>query len=344
MSIGCRRGTNVTIFDIAREVGVHASTVSRALDPKQCNRVKDSTRREIERVAQRLNYRRDLLAGGLRTGKTNTIGVVAEDLTRTAVTPIIRGLSLKTGAMTMPLIAETQGNHDRLELILSHMLSRRVDGLVVAAGRRGDGRLLARMAGYVPIVLAARSLPSVMVPQAIHDDVAGARMIAQHFHHFGHRRVVQLRGSDVVSSFARRAEGFSAACRELGLIEVQFAEVSSSVGIEEGERLVEALLREIDPLPTAIFAQNDLMAIGALVALRRAGISVPNDVSVAGYNNIPMSEHVSPPLTTVNSRSFEVGEAAGEMIVEYIAGHRPSDRRFEPILVPRASTAAAPDS
>jgi LacI family transcriptional regulator len=188
-------------------------------------------------------------------------------------------------------------------------------------------------------VLAARSLPNVTLPQAIHDDVAGAAMIATHFHQLGHRRVAQLRGPDAVSSFARRTQGFSATCRELGMTEIQIDEFSSSLGIEEGERLLEALLRHADPLPTAIFAHNDQMAVGALVGLRRAGLSVPDDISLAGYNDIPMVEHISPPLTTVNSRSFEVGEAAGAMIFEYIAGRRPSDRHFDPILVPRASTA-----
>jgi LacI family transcriptional regulator len=329
----------VTLHDVAREVGVHTSTVSRALDPAKQERVKESTRLRIVAAAGRLGYRPHMIARGLQTGRTATIGVVAADLGNPFVTPIIHGLAGAIEGMGMlPMIAETQDDHDRFAKILDHMLSRRVDGIVTVATRTGDKEILESAGRLVPVVIAARPLDDTVLPQVVHDDRRGGAMVAEYLHSLGHRVVAQLQGPSDVANFSRRAEGFSEFGRSVGLVEVLVLEQGTRPIISEGQRLMEALLEQGSELPTAIFAHNDLMALGALAVLRAKGLGVPDDVSLVGYNDLPMMEYLSPPLTTVRYRSLEVGQAAGRMILQLLAGERPEDEWLEPLLVPRWST------
>ncbi|HUO46709.1 MAG TPA: LacI family DNA-binding transcriptional regulator [Acidimicrobiia bacterium] len=334
-----RPNGGVTLLDVAREAGVHPSTVSRALDPRQQDRVKEPTRARIVDVANRLGYRPHLVARGLQSGRTATVGVIAADLGNTFVTPIIHGVTSAIEAVgLLPLIAETQDDHERLAVILDHMLSRRVDAIVVAAARAGDKDILESAGRVVPVIIAARPLDDSLLPQVIHDDERGARLAAEHFYDLGHRLVAQLRGPADVANFSRRAVGFSDFCEAMGMDEVEIPERGHTPSIEEGERLARALIDRGGPLPTAIFAHNDLMAIGALSVLRTAGLRVPGIVSLVGYNDLPMVGQIDPPLTTVLYPSLEVGTMAGEMVSQLLSGKRPSDHTLEPVLVVRAST------
>jgi LacI family transcriptional regulator len=337
---GRRSNGGVTLFDVARLAGVHASTVSRALDPQQRKRVKEPTRRLILDAAARLGYRPDLIARGLRNGRTATVGVVAADLGNTFVTPIIHGL---TGAIEMagmlPLIAETQDDHDRFAIILDHMLSRRVDAIVVIAARSGDQATLESAGKLVPVVIAGRPMNRTSLPQVIHDDRRGGQLVAEHFHKLGHNLVAQLQGPSDVLNFPRRAEGFAEVCITTGMTELALQGRANFPMIDDGQLLMQALLERPGRFPTAVFAHNDNIAVGALSRLRRRGLAVPDDVSLAGYNDMPMVDQLSPPLTTVRYPSLEVGQAAGEMVRQLLDGESPADVCMAPNLIVRESTA-----
>lgn len=332
----------VTIFDVAREAGVHASTVSRALDPEQRDRVKEPTRVRILEVVDRLGYRPDLVARGLRRGRTGTIGVIAADLGSTYVTPIIHGLSAAVEVDGMlPMIAESNDEPDRLKLVIDHMLSRRVDAIVVAAARRGDEAVLERASQTVPVVLAARPLEGTDLPQVIHDEVGGARQVAEHLEGLGHREAIQLLGPDDVANFSRRRLGFSTYWAEAGLDELEPLPEVHRPSISEGRRLMVELLGR-EGLPTAVFAANDFIAIGALSAMHEEEIEVPGQVSLVGYNDLPTSEHLTPALTTVRTETFEIGFRAGGMVRDLLDGLSVADITLDPTLVVRASTGPAP--
>ncbi|HKX74743.1 MAG TPA: LacI family DNA-binding transcriptional regulator [Acidimicrobiia bacterium] len=334
-----RPNGGVTLLDVARQAGVHPSTVSRALDPRQQQRVKEHTRLRIVEVANALGYRPHLVARGLQSGRTATVGVIAADLGNTFVTPIIHGLtSTIEGVGLLPLIAETQDDHDRLGVILDHMLSRRVDAIVVAAARAGDKDILESAGRLVPTIIAARPLEDTVLPQVIHDDYQGGRLVAEHFHHLGHRLVAQLEGPADVANFPRRAAGFVGLLGEHGIEEVTLSDRAHTPSIEEGERLARLLVARPGPFPTAVFAHNDLMAIGALSVFRAAGLRVPGIVSLVGYNDLPMVGQIDPPLTTLRYPSWEVGRMAGEMVASLLNGERPGDHSLDPVLVVRAST------
>ena len=341
MSVKNPAGSGVTLLDVAREAGVHVSTVSRALDPAHHARVKNATRIHIEAVADKLGYRPDMVARGLKSGRTAAVGVIVADLGNTFVTPVIHGLTaaVETAGM-MPMIAETEDNHDRFSNILDHMLSRRVDAMVVTSARLADREILESAGRIVPIVVAGRPLDDTSLPQVIVDETTGGRLVAEHFAELGHRQVAQLRGPVDVANFPRRSAGFSTACQTADIEEIHIQKAARLPIIDEGRRIMQALLDQARRLPSAVFAQNDLMALGALSLLRDNGIVVPDDVSLAGYNNLPTVGHVSPSLTTVNYPSMDVGRLAGEMILNLLAGESVEDVVLEPELVIRQSTQA----
>lgn len=328
----------MTLIDVARAVGVHPSTVSRALDPDRREMVRESTRQEILETASRLGYRPHMGARSLQSGRTATIGVVAADLGNTFVTPIIHGIaaSIESSGF-LPVIAETEDDTERFGRIIDHMLARRVDALIVAAARDGDQTMLEQAAELVPIVIAARPLEGSSLPHVIHDDCGGAAMAAEHLADLGHHTVAQLYGPRDVGNFPRRATGFSEAVGRLGLREITIDVWAAGPTIEEGHRLMAPLL-ERDELPTAIFAHNDLMALGAMAELSAAGLRVPDDVSLVGYNDLPTVGHLQPPLTTVRYPSLDVGERAGSMALALLAGDRPADITLDPELIVRGST------
>lgn len=330
---------SVTLHDVAREAGVHFSTVSRALDPARQGRVKESTRQRIIEAATMLGYRPDMVARGLQSGKTGTIGVIAADLGNTFVTPVIHGIAASLEpAGILPTIAESQDDHARIENILNHMLSRRVDGIISLAARAADQEVLEAANKVVPVVLAGRPLDRTTLCQVIHHNEEGGRLVAEHLHGLGHRKVAQLRGPDDVANFPRRARGFSAVAEATGMEEVSLPDAAERPISQEGGRLMDGLLDSSADLPTAVFAHNDLMALGALSALRQRGLRVPEDISLVGYNDAPMVGYLTPPLTTVRFQSLEVGRMAGEMMIRLLAGEDPDDVWLQPILVPRGSS------
>ena len=329
----------VTLHDVAREVGVHPSTVSRALDPMKRDMVKESTRARIATVAERMGYRPHMVARGLQSGRTSTVGVITADLGNTWVTPILHGISASLESIeSLPVIADTQDDDARFTNILDHMLNRRVDAVVALASRDGYRDRLESAARVIPVVVAARPLEGSTLPHVVQDDRLGGELIAEHLVSLGHRTVLQLAGPRDVANFRRRSDGFSAVCRVNAVTELTTGLHAQRPVLDEGHRLMSAFLASGVERPTAVFAHNDLMALGALAAIREAGLRVPEDISLAGYNDLPMVGHLTPPLTTVRYHSLEVGLAAGRLVGDLLRGEESTDVWLTPTLMALQST------
>ena len=338
-ALGTRWSGTVTLNDVARAAGFHISTVSRALDPTKHSRVKAETRQRIMQVASELGYRPDLVARSLQSGRTGTVGVVLADLGNTFVTPLVHGIAASLeSARALPTIAETQDDHARMLNILDHMLSRRVDGIVAVAARSADQQALEAAAKVVPVVLASRPLENTDLVMVTHDDEEGGRLVAEHLYQLGHRTVAQLCGPDDVLNFPRRALGFRGVVTERGLDEVTVGDCAERPAADEGARLMELLLDDSSHLPTAVFAHNDLMALGALSVLRQRSLRVPEDISLVGFNDLPLVGHLTPPLSTVRLRPLELGKLAGDMIVRMLAGENPANVTLGVSLIRRGSS------
>jgi LacI family transcriptional regulator len=310
---------SVTLRDVAAAARVHVATASRALDAETAHPVSRETRARVQQVAEELGYRHHMMARGLRRGFSSTVGVVVADLGNPYTVPVLRGLqNVLEPADYMPLMTESRDESQAMERAVGHLLARQVDGLVLLAVRSGDLDRVVGWAARVPVVLAVRSLPGSGVPAATHDDVGGARLAAAHLAELGHRRVVQLPGPLDMRPFLERHDSFADTAAELGL-EAWAVPAASRPVFEEGRRLMEQALADRRQA-TAVFAHNDAMAMGAVRALRDAGLACPRDVSVVGYNDVPMADCLDPPLTTVRLDGDLVGRRAAAAVLASIRG------------------------
>lgn len=334
---------SVTLQDVARAAGVHPSTASRALDPAKVMLVSPDTRARVQSVARDLGYRGDIVAMGLRRGRTRTIGVVVANLGNPYIAPVIHGVETALeGRGIMPVVADSRDDSARLSKILDHLLSRRVDAIVTTAVRNGDAATVEKVAREVPVVLAVRTLPSTNLASVSTDDDRGGRGAARHLVALGHTRLAQLRGPADISSFSQRGAGFASAASRAGIKVAEVRDTAIVPTVDEGARLMRLLLAGEGEMPTGVFAHNDLMAIGAIDVLRQQGLNCPRDISVIGYNDAPLVDHLDPPLTTIRIPGYELGRLAAERAVAMIdqPTFRPSPLSLEPELVERGSTAA----
>src|ERR1700716_735371 len=280
--------TNVTLEDVARAVGVHYSTVSRALDPSSANQVNPETRERVQAVAKQMGYQRDMVASGLKRGRTQTVAVIAGDLGNPNLAPVLHGIASgleKAGLMT--LISETQFDAARLERIVNHLMSRRVDAIIMTAAQLRDAPTLRRIRRQgIPVVLAIQTVPGIRVPACTNDDYLGGVLAARHLLALGHRRLAQLRGPMEFSSCFLRAPGVSKTVAAARAEEVVVKSTALWGSPELGAALMRELLDKKGDRPTGIFAHHDLTAFGALTAAEERGLTCPRDLSIVGYHNL----------------------------------------------------------
>jgi len=246
----------------------------------------------------------------------------------------------------MSLFAETQDDSSRLDRILNHLLSRRVDAIILTAGRVGDSHILRRFVGHgIPVVLALQGVPGIRLPSCTNDDLLGGTLAAQHLLALGHRRLAQLRGPADVQPLSQRAEGFSKAVAAAGATEVVIRSTAPLVTADDGRRLMRVVLDSKRARPTGIFAHHDLMALGALTLAEERGLNCPRDLSIIGYHDLPNLERLVPALTTIRQPLEEAGRAASDMVLHILnsPSRQPRSRRLAPTLVVRQSTGPAPE-
>ena len=335
---------NVTLKDVAEHVGVNVSTASRALSQDKSSLVNPATRRRVLEAAELLGYRGNLQASALRRGRTGTIGVIVADLSNPFIGPVLRGISQGlSGRSQLPIMTETRDTSNALEQVSNLLLAQRVDGIICTAGRYGDRAVLKRLAKETPTVLAVRQWPQINIATVSHDDVAGGRLAAEHLLSLGHTRLAQLMGPQDNGSFDGRTLGFSAAASEAGAECILIDNQIHLPTLDAGRALMETLLEQTgSDCPTAVFAQNDTMAIGALHLARGRGIRCPDDLSLLGYNDVPLTAYLTPSLTTIKLPAYEAGRLAAELVVTLIEHREQTASRvaLAPELVVRESTRA----
>jgi LacI family transcriptional regulator len=337
-----RAGKPPTLRDVAREAGVHVSTVSRVLnDQATAGRITQDTDERIRDVARRLGYRRNTIARALRTGTTLVVGMVVPDVANLYQAGITRGAGDVLYAHGYSLIlASTDDDPKHAESQVSAMLGVQADGLLYGVAREDDAVLTRLVDEGIPVVLFNRGAEGSGISAVLPDDRTGTRLAVEHLFSLGHRNIVHVGGPEDVSSTVNRLGTFEEALREAGL--------SGSHGFahrhteEEGYRVTSDLLEE-RPDTTAVLAANDRLALGAIDAIREVGRSCPEDVSVVGFNDMPYGDRFSPPLTTVHISQNNLGSMAANLLLETIADPgRPAETHLAaPELVVRGSTAPA---
>jgi LacI family transcriptional regulator, galactose operon repressor len=336
------RTAPITLKQVADAVGVHFSTVSRALNPATRRQVKPQITARILETAQQLGYRTNTLASSLRTRRSKVIGVVVPDIASLLFPPILEGIEstlLKEGYMT--IVANTGNDPIRHRRILSGMIERRVDGLILATVTLKDPILDEWISERTPVVLMNRSEDSGRAPSVTNDDIRGVGLAVAHLVELGHTRLAHIAGPHGLSTGAMRARGFRLAISERLQSSAKPVVVEADAFSREAGRTACVELFERYPDVTAIVAANDLLALGCYDTFLDRGISCPRDISVTGYNDAPFMDLVSPPLTTVRIKQREMGTEAARLLLMRINGQDvPADILLRTELVPRHSTAA----
>ena len=339
-----RINTRVTLKDVAELAGVHPGTASRALNQETRPLLNDHTAQRVLAAAERLGYRPNPIARGLKTSRSYTVGVLIPDLLNPLFPPIVRGIQDRLDeAGYTPLIANTDNDADRELVAFETLRARQVDGFITATARQ-DRRMMDELAQLDrPVVLVNRRLEGGELPAVVGDDLIGARRAVEHLVGLGHRRIAHIAGPQNLSTGHLRHEGFLQAIRDAGLEPDDKLILTAQAFVEsEGERLCGELLDTGHEL-TAIVAGNDLMALGCYDAFVARGLRCPDDISVVGFNDMPFADWFSPPLTTIRIPHYEIGSQAASLLLELL-GDPDSDaaRRqvlLDPTLVVRKSTA-----
>lgn len=334
----------VRLKDIAERAAVSIMTVSKAL--RDAADVSASTKARIRVLAQQMGYVPDSTAQGLRTRNTRLLGLVAPSVTDPLVSRSLLAIQTRAAELGYDvLLACTLNQPEREEGCIRRFLARRVAGLFIVPAHR-----IASQATIYQELLASR-LPTVIVGQTAAycsqftnvegEDLLGASAVTQHLLRLGHRRIAFLAGPLGDPAAQQRFEGYRRALRAAGLDVDDGLVFQAGVSIDEGVQATLQLINE-RPVVTAIQGVDDLAAIGCAAILQQQGLNIPGDVSVAGYGNIALSQHLGVPLTTVHQPKYRLGLAAVESMVQLLKGSQPGPSRIPADLIVRASTGIPP--
>jgi DNA-binding LacI/PurR family transcriptional regulator len=300
--------------------------------------VSPESRRAVLAAIEELNYRPNLMARGLVQRQTRLFGVTISDLRNPFFSSVVSGIQERANELGYQVLFNT-GDRDPVleERAIESLLELCVDGLILASPRVDD-TVVARAAAAVPVVVLNRETNDDATDSVTNDNFAGARLAVQHLVGLGHRRIAFITGGQGAGARIR-AEGYRLAMTECGLAdEIQISEGAHTE--DGGERGAREILTS-RPLPTAIFASNDLCAIGAMNVLEEAGISIPGDISLIGYDNTNLAalRHIS--LSTIHQPGRDMGRSAVDRLSERLTGGRMASRHevVAPGLVVRTTTA-----
>jgi len=351
-----RKSGHVTLQDIARACGYSVSTVSIVLaDAPLAQNVAASTREQIRSMAVQLGYHPDAFARSLRRRRSQTIGVLAYDLSDPFCLPIVRGIQAGLQpAGYMPLLMDAQTQRKLFDSYLQMLLERRAEGvIVIASWVFEEANLLADIEkNHVPIVIVGRDLTGRRISSVLVDNQAGGELAMRHLVELGHRKIAVIRGPEDMFDSEPRWTGIE--------------RVAAEAGIELESRLVFQLASMVDPTSgfeggiefsrqmlasgiefTAVLAFDDLTALGVMRGLAGAGLRVPEDCSVLGFDDVLPAEVATPAVTTIRQPLREMGLRAAEWTLEAIEEPEPVHKRAPrqhmspPELVVRMSTAQA---
>jgi LacI family transcriptional regulator len=332
----------VTIREVAARAGVSIGTASKALNGQ--GRLRTETRERVAAAARDLGFAPNLLARGLLAGRTYTVGVITTDSFGRFSIPVMLGAEDALGAGQISVfMCDTRDDPVRERQYLDMLLSRQVDGLIVA-GRRIEPRPSVGTSLGVPVVYAMTQPLDTDEPAILPDDSGGGRLAAEHFLVTGRRRVGHITGPERFLAARKRARGFRDAIAEGGA-EFSFDDVLYGEWSERWGREAARLLLRDSPGTDAIFCGSDQIARGVSDALRWAGRRVPDDIALIGFDNWgPMVIGADPPLTSVDMCLEEVGRVAAEYLLAAIGGEPAHGvHAVPPQLVVRASTAGEAD-
>jgi LacI family transcriptional regulator, galactose operon repressor len=316
----------VTIRDVARRAGVSPMTVSRVINDSA--RVSPATRGRVEEAISELGYVPSRLARGLSARRTGTLALIVPDVANPFFTLIVRGAEdVARRAGYRMIICDTRADLDVEREVIEEMIAHRVEGILIAAVSDRSREHLRRLAGFgVPFVLVDRTVRGIDADVVLGDNAEGARRLVEHLVSLGHRRIGMVVESDDVSTARDRLRGYRAALEEAGLPYdadlVADATVDPSGGVTGMRRLL-----GLERRPTAVFTVNNLVAVGAIEAVRAAGLEVPDDLALVCFDDIEYASRLYPFLTVMEQPAETFGTLGTQLLLERVEGRAPERTR-----------------
>lgn len=324
-----------TIRDVAEHAGVSKSLVSLVL--RNSPKVSDRSRAAVEDSIRELGYRPSATARSLVSGRSGLIGMVTTNLLDFFYFEVIEGVSryLETdGGALFPMLIRSERSADAEARAVEHFLELQVEGLMLMGTTLAD-QDIERFGREVPVAVVGHHLDSESVSTVVSDDVRGGFLATRHLIDLGHRRILHIRGDG--NGAAERETGFREAIDAAG---VESVVIPGGYNVEDGAGAIQDFIAAGHELPTAVFAANDLCAVGAMNTIRDSGRTVPEDVSVIGFDDIALASWRGIELTTINQPTRQMGELAARLLAKRVEdpGIAPQRVQIEPALVIRSTT------
>lgn len=332
----------VTIKDIAKVAGVSHTTVSRAL--REHPAISDKTTHRIKQLAAELGYVPSAAARGLKTSRSQVLGVIVRRIVDPFFAEVLQGIEDVLHAAGYSLfLAASHRDSAREQKVLQAMGERRVDGVIISSAQIRLEQLRQLNRFDIPFVLINnQALDEPDIYSVYHDDEYGSRELVQYLLDLGHKRIAYLGNSRGGRTNAKRLAGYKNSLKKASIqINPDFI-TSGPHGIPEAGAQGMQRFLDLTERPTAIVCYNDLMAIGAMRAIQQAGLNVPGDISVTGFDNIELAAYVTPALTTFNQPKYELGSKAATMMLSVLNDEMANSQSDVQVLrgklVPRQST------
>lgn len=327
-----------TLSDVAAEAGVSPTAVSRYLN----NRIElpQATRDRIDAAIAKLDYRPNLLARRLSTGKSEAIALVTPDIANPFFAELAAAVERQAHASGYSVYITSTGGHTDAEInAIRRMADSHVDGLIMATNSVDDGSLANLLAGRENVVLLDEDIDGVSVPRVFVDNAEGSYLAAKHLIDMGHRDIALIGGPHRLMSVNERLAGFTRAMNGAGLPVRPGWVLLGDYTRDYGAAAASVLLDAVDP-PTAILACSDYIAIGVMGVVRQHGLSIPYDISLVGFDDMAFAALVDPPLTTIRQPVAAMGELAVKHLLALLEGQTPAAETRLPVeLVTRQSVA-----
>ena len=326
---------SVTLKDIAEELNVSINTVSRAL--RDMPDIGCETTSLVKETAIRLGYRKNLAASSLKTAKSMMLGIIVPNICNPVYSYIYKGIEKICNETGYTLMLGNSNSESEQECrVLENMLDHGVDGIFLVPSMK-DNQVLERLQeASIPYILLQRRFPGIDANMVRSSDYEGGYLAAQHLYQSGHRSFVYISAPMYISSAKERYEGFLAYLKKQGLTQDAIKIFESDSTRNGGYQAAKAWLGcKNGSSATAIFCFSDYMAYGVYAAITEAGLKVPEDISVIGYDNNEYSEIIYPPLTTVDMLPFEIGLRSAEKMLALLGNKEEADESSETILSPK---------
>jgi DNA-binding LacI/PurR family transcriptional regulator len=330
-----------TIRDVARRAGISVATAARALG--EYGYVSAATRDRVQRAARALDYHPNAIARSMIKGRTQTLAVIVSDNANPFFAAVVRGIEdvvLAKGYAIM--LCNADENPEKEAMYLRTVRQKRVDGLIVSPSGGSAAMLRNLMASGIAVVQVDRRIAGLAADAVLIDNLGGVRQAIAHLVRLGHRRIGMISGPRRLFTGRERLKAFRAAVREAGLAPADDLVCEGTFKEPSGYELVGRFLR-LRRRPTAIFVANNLMTIGALLGLKEAAVRIPEEMAVVGFDDMDWAPILTPPLTAVAQPGYDLGTAAGRLLLERLAGAaaaRPRAVVLQPRLVVRESCGA----